>query len=130
MSTKPRSNMETTAVFNLAWVASVVGFFLPLLISFLKRAEWSTQTKRIVALATSVVAGIITVGVQLGLNFDEGFLPAIALAVVDVYVVSSVTYGNFWKDTAIERGLESVGSNQPPYDEGYNATDEWKAPTN
>lgn len=77
-----------------------------MLISFVKQATWSTQTKRVVALVISVVAGIITVGVRLGLEFGTGFLPAIFLAITDVYVVSSVTYNNFWKDTTIERALE------------------------
>lgn len=118
--------MEPTATFNLAWVAALIGFFLPLLISFIKRSTWSTQTKRIFALVTSIVAGVVAVGVQLGLEFTENFLPQIFLAITDVYVVSAVTYQNFWKDTAIERGLESVGS--PKVDEGYNPGDPGRTP--
>lgn len=113
--------MEPTATFNLAWVAALIGFFLPLLISFIKRSTWSTQTKRVVALVTSIVAGVIAVGVKLGLEFNADFVPAILLAVTDVYVVASVAYANFWKDTSIERGLESVGS--PKVDEGFNPDD-------
>lgn len=106
--------MSGTAVFDLAWVASVVGFFLPLLISFVKQSQWPNQLKRSVALGISIVAGIATVAVQRGLVFDKTFVPSLVLAATDVYVVSSVTYRNFWQDTAVERALESVGSKDTP----------------
>lgn len=114
---------EPAVAFDLAWIATLVGFFLPLLISFVKRSNWSTQAKRILALTTSIVAGLVTVGLKLGLEFTEpaAFAQGALLAVVDVYVVSSVAYANFWKDTAIEKSLESAGS--PKADEGYNAGD-------
>lgn len=103
---------EPANAFDLAWIATLVGFFLPLLISFVKRQNWSTQTKRVFALVTSAVAGLVTVGLKLGLEITDpaGFAQGALLAIVDVYVVSAVAYQNFWKDTGIEKSLESVGS--------------------
>jgi hypothetical protein len=115
---------EPAVAFDLAWIATLVGFFLPLLISFVKRSDWSTQAKRWLAVVTSIIAGLVTVGLRLGWSIDDpaGFAQGALLAVVDVWVVSAVAYQNFWKDTAIERAVESVGSPKA-FDEGYNPGD-------
>jgi hypothetical protein len=63
---------------------------------------------------------------KLGLEITEpaAFLQGALLAIIDVYVVSAVAYQNFWKDTPIEKSLESVGSPKAPrFDEGYNPGD-------
>lgn len=120
--------VEPGVTFDLSWLAGIVGFFLPLLISLVKKAEWSTQLKRGVALAASIVAGVVTVGVQAG--WDAGtpteFVQLALNSVTQVWIVSNVAYNAFWSDTAIERGLESVGSktaSPDKRDEGYNAGD-------
>lgn len=101
-------------VFNLAWVAAVIGFFLPLVISFVKRRQWSDQAKRITAFVISAAAGIVNVGVQAGWVFDTigQFLGMAVFSIIDVYVAATVIYQSFWKDTAPEAALAAVGSNE------------------
>lgn len=125
--------VEPGVTFDLSWLAGIVGFFLPLLISLVKRVEWSTQLKRGVALVASIVAGVVTVGVQAG--WDVGtpteFVQLAVNSVTQVWVVASVAYNSFWSDTAIERGLESAGSKAASVDrrdEGYNVGDPPRLP--
>jgi hypothetical protein len=101
-------------VFNLAWVAAVIGFFLPLVISFVKRRQWSDKAKRLTAFVISAVAGVVNVGVQAGWVFDTvgQFLGMAAFSIIDVYVAATVIYQSFWKDTAPEAALAAVGSNE------------------
>lgn len=111
-STSEDAPVEPGVTFDLDWIAGVVGFFLPLLISLVKRVEWSTQVKRGIALVASIVAGVVTVGVQAG--WDVGtpteFIQLAFNSVTQVWVVSSVAYNAFWSDTGVERALESAGS--------------------
>lgn len=103
--------MEQEVIFDLMWLGAVVGFFLPLVTSFVKQASWSTQTKRILALILAVIAGVVMAGVQGQWVFDSvGEFAQLALfSITDVYVLAAVVYRNFWADTAVERSLESVG---------------------
>lgn len=96
--------------FDLVWLSGIIGVGLPLLISFVKKADWSTQAKRALAVVASLVAGAVAVGVEAGWALDGEFFKLAVLSVVEIYVVASVTYQNFWKDTAVETGLSSVGS--------------------
>lgn len=100
--------------FDLAWVAGVIGFFLPLVISAAKRAQWSTTAKRWTAFVLSAAAGVVNVGVQQGWQFDDSFVQSALLSVVDVYVAASVIYANFWDGTTVDATLESVGSKPDP----------------
>lgn len=100
-------------VFDLAWVAAIIGFFLPLLISLVKRADWSLAAKRAVAFVSSVVAGLVNVGVQAGWEFNSDFYALAVFSIIDVYVSASVIYQNFWKDTAVDTSLTNVGSSAP-----------------
>lgn len=101
--------MEET--FSILWLSGVFGFFLPLLISLVKRSNWSTVTKRALALGVSALAGVLAVAVEMGLNWsDPQLLTTLVASVVEIYVVASVTYANFWEDTAIESALSDVGN--------------------
>lgn len=104
--------VDEGVVFNLAWLSATIGFFLPLVISFFKRQNWSTQVKRIVSLFIAAVVGVVTVGFQAEWVFGSAsdFLQLAANSVVDIFVVSQVAYLSFWKDTAPERALENIGS--------------------
>lgn len=101
-----------TPIFDLAWVGAVIGFFLPLLTSFIKKNQWSIQAKRAIAIVTATIAGVVNVGVQSAWDFDSpaAFLQLAVFSVMDVYIAASVIYGNFWKDTGIETSLAAVGS--------------------
>lgn len=111
--------VEPGVTFDLNWIAGVVGFFLPLLISLVKRVEWSTQVKRGIALVASIIAGVVTVGVQAG--WDVGtpaeFVQLAFNSITQVWVVSNVAYNAFWSDTGVERALESAGSKSASVDE-------------
>lgn len=102
--------MEPAVTFDLAWISGIIGVGLPLLISFVKRAEWSTKAKQAVAIAASAIAGTVAVGLQAGWAIDESFFQLALFSVVEIYTVASVTYQNFWDGTAIEAKLEDVGS--------------------
>lgn len=104
--------VEAEPIFNLIWVGAVVAFFLPLLISFVKRAQWSPGAKKTLAFIVSAAAGVVVVGVQAGWEFDNvgAFLQLSAYSIIEVYVAGQVIYEKFWKDTALDRGLTSVGS--------------------
>lgn len=101
--------------FDLVWINGLVAFFLPLLISFLKRAEWNQQLKKTFALIISVIAGIVTVGVGAGWTLDPfgDFLKLALASVTQIWVVAQVAYLSFWEDTAVEAKLEDVNSGTP-----------------
>lgn len=99
-------------LFDLAWVGAVIGFFLPLVISFVKRSQWSTGAKQATALVVSAIAGVVNVGVQAKWQFDSAaqFLQLAAFSITDVWVTATVIYNNFWDGKTIDRTLASVGS--------------------
>jgi hypothetical protein len=107
--------MTAEVVFDLAWVGAIIGFFLPLLISFMKQQTWSVQTKRVLALVTSLVAGVVNTGIQQGWEFTTAgeFATLAIFSVMDVYVTSAVVYNHFWEDTAPEAKLASIGESKP-----------------
>lgn len=98
--------------FDIPWLAGLVSFFLPLVISFVKRADWSQSTKKVFALVVSAIAGVIMVGFDAGWSLSPfGDFLKLALAnITGIWVVSQVAYLSFWEDTGIERNLEAVGS--------------------
>lgn len=102
--------MTRQVAFDLAWVAAVLGFFTPLLISLIKRVHWSRAIKQAVSLTVSAVVGVVNVGVQAGWSYGSvgEFLTLAVLSVIDVYVVASVVYRNFWEATPVNEALEQV----------------------
>lgn len=102
--------MTATVAFNLTWMAGVIGFFLPLLISLFKKATWSQRTKKIFALVVSAVAGVVNVGMQAGWVFSTigEFVVLAVYSIIDVYVVASVLYKSFWEGSAPETKLAEV----------------------
>lgn len=101
---------QPEVVFSLAWVGGVIAFFLPFLTSFLKRDEWDTQLKKMVALAVAAIAGVVNVGVQAGWKFDGigDFFGLVVFSIINVYVAAAVIYKELWEDTPIESALSNV----------------------
>lgn len=99
-------------VFDLTWINATIGFFLPLLISALKSANASTNTKKTIALVVSAVAGVVSVGVQAGWEFASAveFAQLAAASITQVYVAGQAFYLGFWEDKPIEASLEQLGS--------------------
>ena len=107
-------SMTTEVVFNLAWIGAVIGFFLPLVISFVKNASMSTQVKRVLALVISAIAGIVSTGIQAQWSFASPgeFAQLTLFSITDIYVLSAVIYRNFWEGTSIEVALEGAMSGE------------------
>jgi len=102
----------TEVVFDLAWVGAVIAFFLPLVTSLVKRQSWSDQLKRIIAVVTAAIAGVVNTGVQAGWVFDSAgeFISLTLFSITQVYVAAAVIYQNFWSGTSTETRLAEVGS--------------------
>lgn len=101
-------------VFDLTWINATIGFFLPLLISALKSANASNSTKKTIALAVSIVAGVVSVGVQAGWEFASAieFAQLAAASITQVFVAAQAFYLGFWEDKPLEASLERLGSGQ------------------
>ena len=96
--------MDIVSVDFAAW-AVVLGALLPLAISFVKQSAWSTQVKKYVAAAISVIAAIIYTGAAEGWVLDS-FSEFWSLAIVSagaIFALAQATYKGFWEDTGVER---------------------------
>jgi hypothetical protein len=87
----------------------LVGSFLPLVITLVKRAGWSGARKKWFALACSAAAAVITVAASEGLELGtwlgwQGLLGSFGA----VYTLGQTTYLGFWEDTKVEAVLESI----------------------
>ncbi len=92
--------------------SALVGALLPLVISFVKKAEWSSQTKKLVAAGLSLVAAVITVVVTEGsLSFE-----LLLASVGTIFALAKTTYDGFWEDTSVDTTLTRAMSNSdsPP----------------
>lgn len=101
-----------TPVFDLVWIGAVISFFLPLVTSLFKRSSWSKTAKQILALFIAAVAGVVNVGIQSGWEFASvgEFLQLAVFSITQIFVFAAGVYKGLWEDTAVEKGLESVGS--------------------
>lgn len=95
--------------FQLDWAALdvAIGALLPLLISFLKRNEWSAKVKRYVATAVSVVAAFVATWVQVGGLADINVLLINLGAII---ATAQATYAGFWEDSGAEVALANFRS--------------------
>jgi len=102
----------TQVVFDLAWVSAVIGFFLPLVISFLKKVTWSDGLKKTLAILMCAGAGLVNTGVQAGWAFGTlgEFVSLAVFSIMDVYVTATVIYTNLWKGTNIDTALAGIRS--------------------
>lgn len=88
--------MNDTAL--LVAISGIVGALLPLVISFVKSVNWSTQTKKTTAVIVSVVAAVITTWATEGWTEWEDFV----ISATTVFTTAQVTYLGFWEDTVPE----------------------------
>lgn len=95
----------------VAWSAAIASF-LPLLISFVKGQSWSTEAKKRLAMGVSIVAAVITTAATEAWQFGsfQEFWPRLVVSFGTVQSLAQTTYTGWWKDTAIETKLESVGA--------------------
>jgi hypothetical protein len=114
--------MTADDVDNLRQIASIIlgvvmTVGLPFAISFLKQSHWSSARKNLLALATAVSVGALTVVVR-GNITGESFLE-VSLA---VFTAANVIYNQLTKDTQVDQALEAktppFGATTPPTEEG------------
>jgi len=75
------------------WLNGAIGFFIPILIEWLKKKNWSRFYKFLLALASCVVAGFLSC-YFMG-RFDVKDIPA---SIIFIFGVAQITYETFWKE--------------------------------
>lgn len=86
-------------------VSILVGFIVPLLVSFLKDVKWSRRTKYVFSMAVSVVAAAANMFLQGELH---SWFDLVVQAAV-VWGVAQVNYKTWFGDTALNVTLENAG---------------------
>jgi hypothetical protein len=83
----------------------VAGLFVPSIVSFLKKQDWSTRVKTIlsVAVAFAVTAGVMAVQGSFD-NWDD-FVANLSV----IYATSTVVYNTYFDKTALNEWLTSIG---------------------
>jgi hypothetical protein len=87
-------------------INGIVGFFLPLVISFLKQSTWTAQVKKAFALVVAVVAAVVAAGIQEGWTSLSWEVLVASAAIILPMVKTS--YDGIWEDSAIEVKVASV----------------------
>ncbi|MER7759483.1 hypothetical protein [Streptomyces sp. NPDC097619] len=88
---------------------SAVGAFLPLLTAIVQRPQWSVLTKKIVAVVTALVAGLLTVAAVGGPEQFQHGLPTLG-TLAAVLAASQSAYDLIWKPTTIAPAIEAATS--------------------
>ncbi|KIF04159.1 hypothetical protein PL81_20330 [Streptomyces sp. RSD-27] len=88
---------------------SAVGSLLPLLTAVVQRPNWSVRAKKIVAVVTALLAGVVTVAYVGGPEQFQHGLPTLA-TLTAVLAASQAAYDLVWKPTSIAPVIESVTS--------------------
>ena len=84
-------------------LAAIIGVFMPLLISLLKRATWPTIVNLGIASVVSLLVGIITVGVNGDLELDN--VDAVLTSAVYAFTAAAVVYRAWFATTALNATL-------------------------
>ena len=80
-------------------LAAIIGVFMPLLISLLKRATWPTIVNLGIASVVSLLVGIITVGVNGDLVLDN--VDAVFTSAAAAFTAATIVYKSWFEGTAI-----------------------------
>lgn len=90
--------------------AVIVGFFLPLLLSVILQAKWSTALKSVVSFAVVMAATAITAWV-------EGKVDSANLLSTFFYVLTATiaSFKALWQPTGVAQALEKATSFSPEY---------------
>lgn len=95
--------MENT--IELASVTAAVGVFMPMVIAVVMRPTWSKRARLVVAMVTSLLAGLGTVYAagQLNTELTPGNILVSLMAVV---AAAQVTFDKFWKPLGVTSAVE------------------------
>lgn len=88
---------------NLLQVSAAVGVALPILVAVVKEQKWSSRTKSIIGVVSSVIAAVATAAIEHKLSSGNviGSLAA-------VYAAEQITFGAFWKPTGVDNYLADI----------------------
>ena len=85
-------------------IAAIIGLFMPIVVSLLKRPTWPTWARLAVAGAVSLVVGVISTAVSGDLHLDEpGNIFTSAAA---AFTAATVVYKAWFQATPINEKLE------------------------
>ncbi len=86
--------------------SALVGALLPLVISFIKKAGWSIQQKKLLSIVIAVIAAIATVVAVEG-SLDIELLLASAGT---IFALAKTSYDGWWDTTTVDATLTRVMS--------------------
>ncbi|MFD9248368.1 hypothetical protein [Streptomyces bottropensis] len=99
----------SSTTLELVGTGSAVGGLMPLVTAVVQRPEWSVRAKKIVAAVMALIAGVVTVAADGGLEQFEHGVPTFA-TIAAVLAVSQSAHDLIWKPTGIAPAIESVTS--------------------
>ncbi len=86
--------------------SSLVGALLPLVISFIKKASWSVQQKKLLSLVIAVVAAVATVvAVEGSVSFE-----LLLASAGTIFALAKTSYDGWWDTTSVDATLTRVMS--------------------
>lgn len=88
---------------SLVIISVIQGILLPLIVSFLKGQQWSTNAKFAFSIGISIAVAAATL--LLENNFDWKFLVANAAT---VWASAQVVYQTWFKDTTVQSNLAAM----------------------
>ncbi|WP_433860134.1 hypothetical protein [Streptomyces kronopolitis] len=92
---------------------SAVGALLPLLTAVVQQPRWSAPMKKVVAVASALIAGVVTVVSVGGLEQFQHGVPTLA-TFVGLLAASQSAYDLIWKPTRVAPAIESATSRKSP----------------
>lgn len=90
---------------NLTLYMAVLGWLIPMVISFVKQAAWSKQTKGLVAALVSVASAMVGAAIAGHWNPED-----VTRSVLIVLTLSQVSYQTFWGPSQIDATIEDATS--------------------
>lgn len=86
-------------------VSVLIGFLVPLLVSYLKDVKWNRKVKYVLSMAVSVVAAAANMYIQGDLHHWTD----LAVQAMVVWTVAQLNYKTWFGDTALNESLENTG---------------------
>lgn len=74
------------------WLNGIIGFFIPILIQYLKKSNWKRKYKFLVALGSCLIVGLMSSYLTGNFNGKDIFK-----AIAYIVSISQATYELFWK---------------------------------
>ena len=101
--------MTTLDPTTIGTISAIGAAVIPPLVSFLKRQTWSAQVKQLVA----ALAALIVAGVGIAVTTQDFTTLAITQLAALAYAGSQVVYGVYFRGSAVETRLRTVGVTHP-----------------